>query len=73
MKNQEQNIILDSISEGVFTVNLDWRINSFNRAAESITGISRDKAIGKYCRDILQADICERGCTLAQTMQTANQ
>ena len=70
MKNQEQNIILDSISEGVFTVNSDWRITSFNRAAELITGISRKMAIGKHCRDILRADICETGCTLAQTMKT---
>jgi PAS domain-containing protein len=69
MKNQEQNIILDSISEGVFTVNSDWCITSFNRAAELITGISRKMAIGKHCRDILRADICETGCTLAQTMQ----
>jgi alanyl-tRNA synthetase len=30
--------ILESISDGVFTVDLDWRITSFNRAAEQITG-----------------------------------
>jgi len=28
----EQNIILDSIADGVFTVDQDWRITSFNRA-----------------------------------------
>jgi PAS domain S-box-containing protein len=50
-QSKEQNVILDSISEGVFTVDLDWRITSFNRAAEDITGIQREKAIGKYCRD----------------------
>ena len=70
-KNTEQNVILDSISEGVFTVNSDWCITSFNRAAELITGISRKIAVGKQCRDILRADICETGCTLAQTMQTS--
>ncbi|MFH1613662.1 MAG: sigma 54-interacting transcriptional regulator [Planctomycetota bacterium] len=71
MKNKEQNVILDSISEGVFTVDLDWRITSFNRAAEEITGIKRQDAIGKYCRDVLRADVCEAGCTLAETMQTS--
>ncbi|MBN1125144.1 MAG: sigma 54-interacting transcriptional regulator [Sedimentisphaerales bacterium] len=70
MKKTEQNVILQSISEGVFTVDLDWRINSFNRAAEEITGIPRQDAIGKYCRDVLRADICESGCTLAETMRT---
>jgi PAS domain S-box-containing protein len=70
MKNKEQNVILDSISEGVFTVDLDWRITSFNRAAEEITGIRHQDAIGKFCRDVLRADVCETGCTLAETMQT---
>jgi len=70
MENKEQNVILDSISEGVFTVDLDWRIASFNRAAEEITGIGRREALGKHCRDVLQADVCETDCTLAKTMQT---
>lgn len=70
MENKEQNVILDSISEGVFTVDLDWKITSFNQAAEKITGISRGEAIGKYCRDILRADACETGCTLAETLHT---
>jgi PAS domain S-box-containing protein len=70
MKNKERNVILDSISEGVFTVDLDWRITSFNRAAEGITGIPQEKAIGKHCRDVLRADVCETDCTLRQTMQT---
>jgi len=69
-QNKVQNIILDSISEGVFTIDLDWRITSFNQAAEKITGIPREKALGQYCRDVLRADVCETDCTLAATMQT---
>jgi PAS domain S-box-containing protein len=70
MQPKEQNVVLDSISEGVFTVDMDWRITSFNRAAEEITGIQRTKAIGQHCRDVLRADVCESGCTLAATIQT---
>lgn len=66
----ETNIILDSIADGVFTVDGDWRITSFNRAAEHITGIKRAEAIGRPCREILKADVCESGCALRQTMQT---
>jgi len=33
--------ILESISDGVFTVDADWYITSFNRAAEAITGIPK--------------------------------
>jgi len=69
-ENGVQSVILDSISEGVFTVDLDWRITSFNQAAERITGISRQKAIGQRCRNVLRADVCETGCTLAETMKT---
>jgi len=69
---KEQNVILDSISEGVFTVDMDWRITSFNRAAEEITGIQREKAIGRHCRDVLRADVCENDCTLAATMESGN-
>ena len=70
MKNNEQNVILDSISEGVFTIDLGWRITSFNRAAEEISGIKRQEAIGRYCRDVLRAEVCETGCILRQTMET---
>jgi len=68
--SREQNVILDSISEGVFTIDMDWRITSFNRAAEEITGIKRDKAIGRNCKDVLRADVCETDCALRKTMAT---
>jgi len=66
----EQNIILDSIADGVFSVDKDWRISSFNRAAEKITGVSRKDAVGQLCKDVLKADICERNCCLRATMRT---
>jgi PAS domain S-box-containing protein len=65
-----QDVILDSINEGVFTVGLDWRITSFNRAAERITGVSRRDAVGRACCDVFHANICERDCALKRTFQT---
>jgi PAS domain S-box-containing protein len=62
--------ILDSISDGVFTVDADWRITSFNRAAELITGVSRGEAIGKYCSDVFRASMCEAHCALRHTVKT---
>ena len=32
--------LLDYIPDGVFTVDAEWRVTFFNRAAEQITGIS---------------------------------
>lgn len=66
-------IILDSIADGVFTVDKDWGISSFNRAAEHITGITSGKAIGQKCFDILHADICQTACALRKTLKTGKE
>lgn len=68
--NKAQDIILDSIADGVFTVDHQWRIMSFNRAAEQITGVARAEAIGQHCRDVLKAEVCEKSCCLQKTMTT---
>jgi len=65
-------IILDSIADGVFTVDLNWVITSFNRAAEEITGITRDEAIGQQCCDVFRASICENRCALRETFKSGN-
>jgi len=67
--NKDRDIILDSITDGVFTVDLDWRVTSFNQAAEKITGIPRERAIGQPCKEILRADICEGNCALRETIK----
>ncbi|MBN1627951.1 MAG: sigma 54-interacting transcriptional regulator [Deltaproteobacteria bacterium] len=63
-------IILDSIADGVFTVDLDLKITSFNRAAEKITGITRKDAIGRQCWDVFRSGICESQCSLKHTVET---
>ncbi len=64
------SIILESISDGVFTVDHDWRITSFNRAAEDITGIPREEAIGRPCCEVFRASMCETDCALRRTMDS---
>ena len=62
--------VLDSVADGVFTVDREWRITSFNRAAERITGVSRDRAVGARCCDIFRASICGSECALRYTIDT---
>jgi PAS domain S-box-containing protein len=62
--------ILESISDGVFTVDASWRITSFNRAAEKITGIPRTEAIGKPCSEVFRSSMCETACALRRTLKT---
>ncbi len=65
--------ILSSVADGVFTVDHRWHITSFNRAAERITGVPAEQAIGRRCADVFHADLCERGCALRQTMETGRE
>jgi PAS domain S-box-containing protein len=60
--------ILESISDGVFTIDTQKRITSFNRAAESITGFTQEEAVGQYCFDVFRADICAKNCALEKTL-----
>jgi len=62
--------ILESISDGVLSVDTNWRIASFNRAAEEITGISRKNAIGRLCADIFRSSMCGKNCPLRETLKT---
>lgn len=62
--------ILESISDGVFTVDLEWRITSFNRAAEKITGIKRKDALGRLCSEVFRSSMCESSCPLRKTLET---
>ncbi|MFH0921338.1 MAG: sigma 54-interacting transcriptional regulator [Fibrobacterota bacterium] len=62
--------ILDSIADGVFTVDNDWNVTSFNKAAERITGVRKNDALGKKCWEVFHAEICEEACLLRKTLQS---
>ncbi len=65
------DVILSSVTEGVFTVDENWRITSFNNAAETITGIAKEDAIGQLCHQVLCADVCDGACPLRRTLEGA--
>ncbi|PLX96511.1 MAG: Fis family transcriptional regulator [Desulfuromonas sp.] len=56
--------ILDSVADGVFTVDSELRITSFNRAAEEITGFRRSEALGQPCCEIFRTNVCFDHCPL---------
>jgi len=68
--SQDLRTILDSINDGVFTVDESFLITSFNRAAAEILGITPEEAMGKPCWKVFNADICEGSCALKETMST---
>ena len=62
--------ILDSISEGVFSVDDQWRVTSLNRAAEQLLGITRSEVLGHPCREVFKSDLCHDECPLRYTRET---
>lgn len=44
------NQIMDSMAEGVFTLDVQGRITSWNRAMENITGYTASEALGRFCQ-----------------------
>lgn len=64
----QNKLILDSIADGVFTVDRNWRITSFNMAAEIITGWEREDAIGSFCSDVFHSSICGKNCAIAESL-----
>ncbi len=78
MKNPGENktlcdkllTIVDNISDGVFSVDLDFRITFLNKAAQTITGFTADQAMGKFCKDIFRTSACDTDCPLKATLTT---
>jgi len=69
-RQEHFRVILDSIADGVFTVDPNFRITSFNRAAEKITGVPREEALRRHCWEVFRAEICEKNCALRETIRT---
>ncbi len=62
--------ILDSVADGVFTVDESMRITSYNRAAEEITGFTREEALGRRCYDVFRTGVCFSACPVREAMQS---
>ena len=69
--------LLDHLEDSVYFVDRDRRILFWNKAAEALTGFSRDEVMGRRCPDniLCHADVsgrslCKDGCPLAHVMAT---
>lgn len=49
---------------------MNWRVTSFNRAAEEITGIPRKEALGRLCSEVFKSSMCEAECALQRTLKS---
>ena len=71
-KNRFENIF-HGVSEGIFTIDNEWNIKSFNRSAEKITGYSREEAKGRKCWEIFNSSKCRNGCHMETTLKVSKE
>lgn len=71
VQEQERlNAIIEQSADGVMILDRRWRITTFNRAMEHLTGWPREEAIGRPCAEVLGiqndagAQICPINCPL---------
>jgi PAS domain S-box-containing protein len=61
--------IMDSVADGVFTVDEQMLITTYNRAAEELTGFPREEAIGRPCHEVFRTEVCFNNCPLKEAQE----
>jgi PAS domain S-box-containing protein len=64
--------ILDSIGDGLLTVDKNFKINFFNRAAEQITGYKREEVLNQFCKYVFKCELCESKCPIGLILESGN-
>jgi len=69
-QSNELKAIINSMGSGLFTIDREWRITSFNKAAERITGYKEEDVIGKRCQDVFHSEVCSNECPLEMALKS---
>ena len=64
--------ILDSVSDGIITIDRNMRIISFNRAAAAITGFTHQEAVGRFFQDLFTDGFFDAGESLRKALEKMN-
>ncbi len=56
--------ILDSMPLAIVTMDFNFKITSFNRKAEEMTGFPASTAVGRLCSEVLRSNKCKNECPL---------
>ncbi|MGE0491794.1 MAG: ATP-binding protein [Vulcanimicrobiota bacterium] len=49
-------VVLEEMEDGVFTLDAELKLATFNRAAETITGWTRQQVLGRACHEVFSQD-----------------
>jgi len=61
---------MDSVADGIFTVDRDWNIIFFSNSAAEIIGIRAEKAVGRKCWEVFRTRDCAENCVLRDCIAT---
>ncbi len=62
--------ILDSLPEGVYIIDKNFKIKYVNKTAERILGIPKSKVLNTLCKNLCKSDRCKLGCPIAEVLET---
>jgi len=65
--HEQVSQLLENLGIGVFTVDRDRRITSFNETVQRLTGLKEEEVLGKQCHDVFFSDLCRGKCMVAET------
>jgi two-component system phosphate regulon sensor histidine kinase PhoR len=64
------HFIIQSLPDGIITVDGQLQVTDLNRAGEKLLKLSRQQALGKYCGEVLQSSLCGKECPLRIAMNS---
>lgn len=77
-EKQRLDAIIEQSADGVMILDSRWRITTFNKSMELLTGWPRDEALGRPCAEVLGihntqgVNICLTDCPLQRLPHVAN-
>ncbi len=77
-EQQRLNAIIEQSADGVMILDRRWRITSFNRAMEHLTGWPREEALGRPCAEVVgihneqDLNVCLTNCPLQRLPRVPN-
>ncbi len=60
-------LVLDHLKDGIIAHDMNRKIVFFNKAAEKITGYSRQEALGNDCHQVFEAPFCGERCSFCSS------
>jgi PAS domain S-box-containing protein len=70
LSDQYSKKILNSLTEGVYIIDKEFKIIFVNNSAVQIIGIKPEDVLGKVCRTFCKSERCLIGCPITEVLRT---